>query len=425
MKQRCDKCGQALPAGNGAESGSAPSRGIWSSVLWASSFAVWTFVSLAATATIYEMYRVTGSGHVEVPRIAGMEFSEILTYAPLTPFFFVFAARYPLQRGNWLRRSLVHLAAGILFTVAHLAIKAFTPYGYWDPTVREWTSAIWDPHTHAFRMSWMIAIRMFWGNVVDDVSGAYIPIALIAHVVAYYSRFKERELRTTQFEAQLVKSHLQTLKSQLQPHFLFNTLNSISALMMTDVAAADRMMVSLGDLLRMSLDEDGSHMTTLVREVEFLSVYLEIERIRFEDKLRVRMDVAANCLDAQVPHLLLQPLVENAVKHGISKLSEAGEVEINARHDGDYLQIFIRDTGPGLAVPASAFTSNSGLGLRITKERLSTLYGSEQSFEIKNRGEGGVEVSVRIPFLAVPTPASVSIETADRAHMMTMRVEQL
>jgi len=353
-----------------------------------------------------------------------MEFSQILTYAPLTPFFFVFAARYPLQRGNWLRRSLVHLAAGILFTVAHLAIKAFTPYGYWDPTAREWTSAIWDPHTHTLRMSWMIAIRMFWGNVVDDVSGAYIPIALIAHVVAYYSRFKEREIRTTQLEGQLAKAHLQTLKSQLQPHFLFNTLNSISALMMTDVAAADRMMVSLGDLLRMSLDEDGSQMTTLAREIEFLSVYLEIERIRFEDKLRIRIDAAADCLDAQVPHLLLQPLVENAVKHGISKVSKAGEVEIVAKRDGDHLQIFIRDSGPGLSVPID-WTANSGLGLRITKERLSTLYGSGQAFEIRNRTEGGVQVSVRIPFAVIPPSTSVRMEAIEGPHMMSMRVEPL
>jgi len=425
MKRQCDKCGQALPTEGRAEFGdSAPSRGIWSSLLWGSSFAVWTFVSLAATATIYEMYRVSGSGHVDLGRVAGMEFSQILTYAPLTPFFFVFAARYPIQRGNWLQRSLVHLAAGILFTAGHLALKAFTPYGYWDPTYREWTSAIWDPHTHALRMSWMIAKRMFWGNVVDDVSGAYIPIALIAHVVAYYSRFKERELRATQLEGQLTKAHLQALKSQLQPHFLFNTLNSISALMMTDVAAADRMMASLGDLLRMSLNEDGSPMTTLAREIEFLSVYLEIERIRFEDKLRVRVDAAPDCLDAEVPHLLLQPLVENAVKHGISKLSEPGEVEIISRRDGSHLQIFIRDSGPGLSVP-DALTSTSGLGLRISKERLSTLYGSEQAFEIRNRAEGGVEVSVRIPFSMVPAPTSVSIEPVERPQMMSMRVEPL
>jgi len=353
-----------------------------------------------------------------------MEFSEILTYAPLTPFFFAFAARFPLQRGSWVQRSLAHLAAGILFTVGHLAIKAFTPYGYWDPTYREWTSAIWDPHTHAVRLSWMIARSMFLANVVDDVCGAYIPIALIAHVVAYYSRFKERELRTTQLEGQLAKAHLQTLKSQLQPHFLFNTLNSISALMMTDVAAADRMMVSLGDLLRMSLDEDESHMTTLAREIEFLSVYLEIERIRFEDKLQVRVDAASDCLDAQVPHLLLQPLVENAVKHGISKLFEAGEVGIIARRDGDHLQIFIRDSGPGLTVPSAAI-STSGLGLKITRERLSTLYGSEQAFEIHNRAEGGAEVSLRIPFSIVPSSPSVSLEPVVGPHLMSMRVEPL
>jgi two-component system, LytTR family, sensor kinase len=424
MKRRCDNCGQALPPDGGAEVGdSAPSRGLWSSLLWTSSFAVWTFVSLAATATIYEMYHVTG-GHASLSRVAGMEFSQILTYAPLTPFVFIFAVRYPVQRGNWLQRSLVHLGAGVLFTVAHLAIKAFTPYGYWDPTYREWTSAIWDPHTHAVRISWLIAKSMFWANVVDDVSGAYIPIALIGHVVAYYTRFRERELRTTQLEGQLAKAHLQTLKSQLQPHFLFNTLNSISALMMTDVAAADRMMVSLGDLLRMSLDEGGSHMTTLAREIEFLSVYLEIERIRFEDKLRVRVDAASDCLDAQLPHLLLQPLVENAVKHGISKLSDAGEVVIIARRDGDHLQIFIRDSGPGLTVP-SALTSTPGLGLRITKERLSTLYGSEQAFEIRNRAEGGAEVYLRIPFTVVPSSPSVSMEPIERSHLMSMRAEPL
>ena len=251
-------------------------------------------------------------------------------------------------------------------------------------------------------------------------AGAHIPIALIGHVVAYYTRFRERELRTTQLEGQLAKAHLQTLKSQLHPHFLFNTLNSISALMMTDVAAADRMMVSLGDLLRMSLDEGGSHMTTLAREIEFLSVYLEIERIRFEDKLRVRVDAAPDCLDAQLPHLLLQPLVENAVKHGISKLSDAGEVGIIARRDGDNLQIFIRDSGPGLTVP-SVLSSTSGLGLRITKERLSTLYGSEQAFEIRNRAEGGAEVYLRIPFTVVPSSTSVSMEPIERSHLMSMR----
>jgi len=239
---------------------------------------------------------------------------------------------------------------------------------------------------------------------VDDFSAAYIPIALIAHVVAYYSRFRERELRATQLEGQLAKAHLQTLKSQLQPHFLFNTLNSISALMLTDVAAADRMMISLGDLLRMSLKENENQITTLARETEFLSLYLEIERIRFEDKLHVLMDIAPNCLDAQVPHLLLQPLVENAVRHGISRRSDPGEVSVVAKHQGRHLEIWIRDTGPGLSLPLPAVPSH-GLGLKITRDRLFALYGSDQAFETHNRPEGGAEVHLRIPFSVAPVSA--------------------
>ncbi len=391
----------------------SPSGKIRPALLWTSSFAVWTFVSLAATATIYEMYHMTNV-HETLGKVAGMEFSEILTYAPLTPFVFVFAARYPVQRDKWLSRSLAHLAAAIVFSFAHLTLKVFTPYGYWDAVYREWTSALWDPHTHALRISWMIAKRMFLADVVDEVSGAYIPIALIAHVVAYYSRFRERELRATQLEGQLAKAHLQTLKSQLQPHFLFNTLNSISALMLTDVAAADRMMISLCDLLRMSLKENGNQITTLARETEFLSLYLEIQRIRFEDKMRVRMDVAPDCLDAQVPHLLLQPLVENAVKHGISRRSDPGEISITARRDGHHLEIWIRDSGPGLTAP-SLEVPTRGLGLRITRDRLSVLYGSEQACEIRNRPEGGAEVRLRIPFSVALS--SARLEPAAESYM--------
>ncbi len=369
-------------------------------MLWLASLAVWAFLSLTATGTIYELYRVTGM-NPKLSRIAGMEFSQIFTYAPMTPFVFLFAVRYPVQRRNWARRSLAHLAAGIALTAGHLALKGCTPYGYWDPAYRDFTSALWDPHTHALRISWMIAKSMFLANVFDDVSGAYLPVVLIAHAVAYYEQFRERELRATQLEGQLVKAHLQTLKSQLQPHFLFNTLNSISALMLTDVAAADRMMTSLSDLLRMSLKENGDQITTLGREMEFLSIYLEIERIRFEDRLNVRMDVAPECLDAQVPHLLLQPLVENAVKHGISRKSEPGEISIRARNNGPHLEIWISDTGPGLTTPGSAIPAK-GLGLRVTRERLSALYGGDHLCELRTRPEGGAEVYVRIPLSMAP-----------------------
>jgi two-component system LytT family sensor kinase len=368
-------------------------------LIWAASFGVWTFISLAATATIYQLYRPGNSG-MRLGTIAGMEFSQILTYAPLTPFVFAFAIRYPLQRNNWARRSLLHLAAGIVLTLAHISLRAVTPYGYWDPAHREWSSAIWDSYTHAFRSPWHVLRSMFLASVVDDVTGAYIPIVLIAHAVSYYRRFRERELRATQLEGQLAKARLQTLKSQLQPHFLFNTMHSISALMLTDVNAADRMMSRLSDLLRMSLETAGTQITTLNRELEFVHCYLDIEKVRFEERMQVIFDIAPETLDAQVPHLLLQPLVDNAVKHGISKVPGGGEIRITVNARNGELQLKIEDNGPGLR-SLSTIPAN-GLGLRITRERLESLYGQNQSLEVISPPDGGVTVRVCIPLKVQP-----------------------
>ena len=372
-------------------------------LIWAASFGVWTFVSLAATATIYQLYRRTSNG-LRLGTIAGMEFSQILAYAPLTPFVFSFALRYPVQRRNWARRSLLHLAAGIVFTLAHISLRAMTPYGYWDPAHRQWSSAIWDSYTHAFRSPWHVLQSMFLASVVDDVTGTYIPIVLIAHAMSYYRRFRERELRTTQLEGQLAKAHLQTLKSQLQPHFLFNTMHSISALMLTDVNAADRMMSRLSDLLRMSLESVGTQITTLNRELEFVHCYLDIEKVRFEERLHVIFDIAPETLDAQVPHLLLQPLVDNAVKHGISKVPGGGEIRIAVSTQNGELQLKIEDNGPGFkglsTVPVN------GLGLRITRERLESLYGQNHSFEVVSPPNGGVTICVSIPLRIQPDGAA-------------------
>lgn len=364
-------------------------------LIWAVAFAVWTFISLAATATIYQLYRRFNGG-IGLGEIAGMEFSQVLTYAPLTPLVFALAVRYPLQRGNWVKRSLLHLAAGIVFTLVHISLRAATPYGYWDPASRQWTSAIWDSHAHAFRAPWVVLRSMFLGSVVDDVTGAYVPIVLVAHAVSYYRRFRERELRATQLEGQLAKAHLQRLKSQLQPHFLFNTMHSISALMLTDVNAADRMMCRLSDLLRISLETADTQITTLNRELEFVTCYLEIEKVRFEERMKVIFDIAPETLDAQVPHLLLQPLVDNAVKHGISKLSVGGEIRITVRRQDNELQLQIKDNGPGVRKTGTLATT--GRGLRITRERLESLYGQKQSLELVSPPEGGVTIRVCIPF---------------------------
>lgn len=372
--------------------------------IWAISFAVWTFVSFAAAGSIFELYRTRGMP-MSFSRTLALELSQILTYAPLTPFAFALAIRYPVQRGNWVRRSLLHLAAGVVFSAAHVTMRALTPYGAWDAQAGKWVSAIWDSQAHTIRIQWKIFQGLFYSNLVDDVTGTYVPIILVAHVVSYYQGFRARELRASQLEVQLATAHLSALKSQLQPHFLFNTLHSITALMHTDVGAADRMMARLSDLLRMSLDSN-EQITTLSHELEFVRGYLEIEKVRFADRLEVILEVAPDTLDAQVPHLLLQPLVENAVRHGVSRLSSQGEIRIAARHDDNSLHLQITDNGPGLADLGHA-PAKEGIGLAATRERLRTLYGEDQDIEITNVARGGVEVHIRLPFRVVVRPIEV------------------
>jgi len=377
--------------------------GLWADrpwLIWVLSFGVWTLISLAATGSIYELWRARGYP-MSFVTVLMAELSQIMPYAPLTPFVLTLALRFPLQRGNWVRRSLLHLSFGILFSMAHIILRGLTPYAFWDAKLGSYISAVWNPRTHGFEISWPIFRTLFLSNVVDDITGTYIPIVLIAHVVSYYRRFRDRELHSAKLETQLAKSHLQVLKSHLQPHFLFNTMHSISALMLTDVEAADKMMARLSDLLRMSLETTGAQLTSLTQELEFVAAYLEIEKVKFGDRLQVALDIAPETLGAQVPSLLLQPLVENAIRYGIARLSAGGRVWITAMRDGSHLDLRVKNDGPGLIAAAEA-ASGTGLGLKTTRERLRTLYGNEQSLEIQDASNVGVEVCVKIPFRIEP-----------------------
>ena len=364
-------------------------------LVWAVSLGVWTFVTLAATASVYQLYRSTGHA-MQFLTVLGLESSQVLTYFPLTPLVFAFALRYPFQRSNWGQRAVLHLAGGLAFAVAHMALRSMTPYAYWDSSSHGWASLIWNHQAHAFQIQWHMFQQMLLSNTLDDITGVYFPIVLVAQAVAYYRKSRERELRTSRLETQLAKAHLHGLKSQLQPHFLFNTLHSISALMLTNVTAADEMMTRLSDLLRMSLENSELQITTLSREIEFVNGYLEIEKIRYEDRLTVVWDIAPETLDALVPQLLLQPLVENAVRHGIARLSSGGEIRIVASRTDCSLHLLVKDNGPGFA--KSAMVQSEGVGLGTTRERLRTLYGKNQSVDLKHPSAGGAEVLVRIPF---------------------------
>jgi two-component system, LytTR family, sensor kinase len=377
-----------------AGSGSRP----W--LIWVISFGVWTIVALAATGSVYGLYRSRGLP-MAFATILSLELCQILAYAPLTPIAFALALRFPIQRGNWLRRSSLHLLFALVFSLAHTAFRFVTPFAAWDPKVGGFVSGIWNSQTHLLEIKWQIFRNLFLTNIVDDITGTYVPIVLVAHALSYYWRFRDRELHSAKLQMQIAKSRLQALKSHLQPHFLFNTMHSISALMLTDVRTADKMMSRLSDLLRLSLENSEIQTTRLSRELEFAGSYLEIEKLRFEDRLNIVLDIAPETLDAQVPSLLLQPLVENAVRHGISKLSAGGQISIAANRDGNDLHLRVRDNGPGLTTAADA-TSSTGLGIRTTRERLRTLYGDNQRLDTQDVPNGGVEVSVKIPFQIEP-----------------------
>lgn len=380
-------------------------------LVWAVSSGVWSLITLAGTLSIFKLYRATDSP-MRFTTTLCWESCQVLTYIPLTPFAFAFASRFPIRRHNWKKLSLLYLAFGVLFSVAHLALRGITPYAYWDSPRREFASAIWDTHAHVFRIPWPILQKQFLSGVVDDVTGVFLPIALVAHAVSYYQRFRERERRASQLEGQLAKAHLQALKSQLQPHFLFNTMHSISALMLIDVKAADRMMTRLGDLLRMSLESAGKQITTLKGELEFLNCYLEIEKVRFGERLDVTMNIAPEALDAAVPHLLLQPLVDNSVKHGISKIPAGGKIRIGVTVNNGELHMEIRDNGPGVGPEVGRVEGlgPTGLGLRITRERLESLYGKHQSVQLASVAGGGTITRICIPFRVQQGHGDVSNE---------------
>jgi hypothetical protein len=242
-------------------------------------------------------------------------------WALITIAIFWLARRFPLQRGRVLRGIAVHVAAAVVMALARTGVMIAL-----GSQVRWVRVGTFGPE--------------FWGASSQNVL-FYALLLGIAHLAIYYRRYREREEAAEQLARGLAEARLQALKMQLQPHFLFNTLNAISALIPAEARPARRMLAHLGDLLRTTLEHEATQEVTLREELAFLQPYLEIEQARLEDRLTVVMNIAPETLDARVPHLLLQPLVENAVRHGIAARIEPGRVEISASRGPDdrFLQL--------------------------------------------------------------------------------------
>jgi two-component system LytT family sensor kinase len=314
----------------------------------------------------------------------GQALSVNLTYywvwGALVPVVVALARRFPLDGGRRMTGFLTHLLLGALVTAVGILASAFILKALAMNPQYQYEGFL----KRAFVANFHSSYPTYW-------------VILLAYLsFDYYARYEDHALRVAKLEARLFEAQLTALRMQLNPHFLFNTLNSISALMYTDVAAADAMMTRLSELLRLTLDGEGKPEVSLRREIDVLRKYVAIEQVRFEERLSVRIDIADDVLDARVPAFVLQPLVENAIRYAVAPRPLGGKLDLTARRCAATLEITLTDDGPGLDPSGS----REGVGLRNTRERLTQLYGASHSFELGNRAEGGLRVSLTIPFRA-------------------------
>ncbi len=283
---------------------------------------------------------------------------EAYVWAALTPIVLFVSGRLLVTRAQWRRNLPLLFLAGMVFTIVHLAVflRLLPWIGYRNTPAVNGIIARGEFHSDLLTCWALVALR---------------------HGIEYYRQVRVRELAASQLEAKLAVSQLELLKMQLQPHFLFNTLHAISALMYRNLEGADRMIARLSDFLRLTLDSAGVQEVTLKREMEYLDKYLEIEQVRFGERLEVQRSIQPEALDLLVPNLVLQPLAENAVRHGIAPRASGGRIEVAARLDRSMLVVEVWDDGAG---PTGEI--REGVGLSNTRARLEQLYGEEYRLEL-------------------------------------------
>lgn len=330
-----------------------------------------SLLSLFTAAHMYVVYRERMPIQWTEALLSG--FATWYPWLLLGPGVFWLARRFSFDPERWRWSFLVHLPASVLFGALHGVLR--------------WCVG-------PFVDSRPIPIdRIIIGQLLLTVLSYFVLVA--AHqAIVNYRRYRERELRASQLEARLAQAQLEMLRMQLHPHFLFNTLHAISTLLHRDPEAADEMISELSDLLRMTLDNIGKQEVTLREELDFVQRYVDIQQTRFQDRLRVTLDIQSDTLDARVPNQLLQPLVENAIRHGLDGRPAGGSIAIAAKRVGEMLQVSIHDDGEGVRTGSSR---PEGIGLGNTRARLRQLYGPGASLELANHWEGGAVVTVLVP----------------------------
>jgi two-component system LytT family sensor kinase len=304
-------------------------------------------------------------------------------WALATPLILALGRRWRFERGAWPRSLAVHLPAFYALTLPHLVL------------VHSLGRIAGDKYFLENPLPQFLPVMMGKYSITHLLT--YGGILSLGYALEYHRRYREGELAQSQLETRLAHAQLEALRAQLHPHFLFNTLNAISVLVRKqDTAGSIRMLTGVSELLRMALNNTGRQHVPLHEDLDFLERYLDIEQTRFQDRLQVSRDIDPATLGALVPNLILQPLVENAIKHGLATRSGAGRVELRASRHGDRLVLEVLDDGPGLA-PGWEVASG-GIGVANVRARLRQLYGERQSFTLENRPEGGVRARMELPF---------------------------
>src|SRR5580704_9989876 len=356
--------------------------------LYAASFLVWTLLGLFMFSQGLVQKVVTNDPTPWWHHLTSWMVGVWLWFL-VTPGVLWVGRRLPIERERWVRRTAIHLALSVTVSLVQLVVEAAILHSLrLFPTLMP---------TFAATLAFLLIVGFHQGILT------YWSLLAIQYGYGWYGRYEERkqaamrlELRSSQLESQLAQAHLSALKMQLQPHFLFNTLNTIMVLVRQQKGReAEEMLGRLSDLLRCVLDDVEAQEIPLRRELEYLQLYLGIEQVRFQDRLRVEIAAGPEVLDAAVPQMVLQPIVENAIRHGIGRSSSAGRLRISACHVNGMLEMKVQDDGPGLA-PGSQ-NQTRGIGLANTRARLKQLYGDAAGLSIENEAQGGVVATVVLP----------------------------
>ena len=348
-------------------------------------FGGWTLVSVIFAAISYAA--AIGENNKEFGFVSALRLNLVQFYlwAILSPLLFRFSRHFPIEfRPLNLRNLLLYFPALISFAGIHQTIHLAVLWSI-TPRLRRQFPDLIDCYRAYFG----------FGFYIDLIIASLIIIAV--HALVYYQNFRTSELAQSSLKARLAQAQLKALKMQLHPHFLFNTLHSISSLVLEDPPKANSMIARLGDFLRLTLENSDQQLISLKEETEFIRCYLEIEQVRFGDRLTVAFELEPQTLSAQVPHLILQPVVENAIQHAIAPRAARGHINIEAKCLNNLLRLEVRDNGPGIASNGD-FLGAEGVGLNNVRARLHQIYGSDSHFELMNAKDGGLTVVMEIPF---------------------------